>query len=77
MLLLDEPTANLDLQHRAQVLDAFRDALRGGATALIASHDAGLAATLADRVVRLEHGQIVQSSHRRANRRAMSCGRVA
>ena len=59
VLLLDEPTANLDLQHRALVLDAFRDALRGGATALIASHDAGLAATLADRVVRLEHGQIV------------------
>jgi ABC-2 type transport system ATP-binding protein len=59
VLLLDEPTANLDLQHRALVLDAFRGALRGGATALIASHDAGLAATLADRVVRLERGQVV------------------
>jgi ABC-2 type transport system ATP-binding protein len=58
LLLLDEPTANLDLEQRARVLDAFRDALRGGATALIASHDAGLAATLADRVVRLEHGEV-------------------
>ena len=59
VLLLDEPTANLDVQHRALVLTAFRDALRGGATALIASHDAGLTATLADRVVRLERGRIV------------------
>jgi ABC-2 type transport system ATP-binding protein len=59
VLLLDEPTANLDLRHRALVLESFRDALRDGATALIASHDAGLAATLADRVLRLERGQLV------------------
>jgi ABC-2 type transport system ATP-binding protein len=59
VLLLDEPTANLDLLRRAQVLDAVRAALRDGATALIASHDAGLAATLADRVVRLEGGRVV------------------
>jgi ABC-2 type transport system ATP-binding protein len=65
VLLLDEPTANLDFQHRALVLAAFRDAVRGGATALIASHDAGLAATLADRIVRLEHGELVPSQLQR------------
>lgn len=59
VLLLDEPTANLDLEHRGQVLEILRSFLAtGDTTALIASHDAGLAVTLANRVVRLEHGRI-------------------
>jgi ABC-2 type transport system ATP-binding protein len=59
VLLLDEPTANLDLEHRGQVLDILRSILASGeTTALIASHDAGLAVTLANRVIRLEHGRI-------------------
>jgi ABC-2 type transport system ATP-binding protein len=63
ILLLDEPTANLDLEHRGQVLDLLRPILAiGDTTALIASHDAGLAVTLADRVVRLEHGRLVTTS---------------
>ena len=66
VLLLDEPTANLDARHRAQVLDAFRAALRNGAAALIASHDAGLAASLADRVIHLERGAIVDAERDRA-----------
>jgi ABC-2 type transport system ATP-binding protein len=59
VLLLDEPTANLDLEHRGHFLDILRSLLAtGDTTALIASHDAGLAVTLANRVVRLAHGQL-------------------
>ena len=59
VLLLDEPTANLDLEHRGHVLDILRSLLAtGDTTALIASHDAGLAVTLANRVTRLDHGRI-------------------
>lgn len=59
VLLLDEPTASLDIHHRRQVLDLLRGALRPDGAALIASHDAGLAAALAHRVVRLERGRLV------------------
>jgi ABC-2 type transport system ATP-binding protein len=70
VLLLDEPTANLDLEHRGQVLDLLRPILStGDATALIASHDAGLAITLANRVVRLEHGRLVTTSEPREPQR--------
>ncbi len=70
VLLLDEPTANLDLEHRGHVLDILRSILStGDTTALIASHDAGLAVTLADRVIRLEHGRVSISGEEREPQR--------
>jgi len=70
VLLLDEPTANLDLEHRSQVLDLLRPLLaEGGTTALIASHDAGLAVTVANRVIRLEHGRLATTSEPREPQR--------
>ena len=51
LLLLDEPTAGLDLGTEADVLDAVRRLTRGR-TALIVAHRPALAA-LADRVVRM------------------------
>lgn len=59
ILLFDEPTANLDLEHRGHVIEILRTMLGSGSTtALIASHDAGLAVTLANRSIRLEHGRL-------------------
>ena len=70
VLLLDEPTANLDLEHRGQLLDVLRDALgSGGTTAIIASHDAGLAVSLADRVIRLDHGRLSEIAEQREPQR--------
>lgn len=61
LLLLDEPTSSLDIEHRGQVLELLRQILAGGNTAaLIASHDAGLAITLAHRTIRLEHGRRIE-----------------
>jgi ABC-2 type transport system ATP-binding protein len=70
VLLLDEPTANLDLEHRGHVLSLLRSVLAtGDTTALIASHDAGLAVSLANRVVRLDHGQLISSPDEREPKR--------
>jgi ABC-2 type transport system ATP-binding protein len=65
VLLLDEPTANLDLEHRAQVIDAVRELLRGERAVLVATHDAGLVVALADNVARLEEGRLVAMRQRR------------
>ncbi len=59
VLLLDEPTAFLDLRHRIEVLGAVRDHARAGGAALVVSHDLGLAARVCDRLVLLGEGRIV------------------
>lgn len=59
VLLLDEPTAALDIGHRQQVLELV-DRLRTecALTVLAAMHDLTLAAQYADRLVLLDHGRI-------------------
>ncbi len=58
-LMLDEPTASLDLVHQAAVLRAARDAARAGAGVLAVLHDLSLAAAMADRAAILVEGRIV------------------
>jgi iron complex transport system ATP-binding protein len=60
VVLLDEPTAALDIGHQQQALDLL-DALRAesGLTLLAAMHDLTLAAHYADRVVLLDGGRLV------------------
>jgi len=58
-LLLDEPTAFLDLQHRIHVLEVVRDFARAGGGALVVSHDLMLAARVCDRVLILSEGRVV------------------
>ncbi len=61
LLLADEPTGNLDPGTSDQVFQALVDLVRGtGLAALIATHNLELAARM-DRVVRLHHGQIVET----------------
>ena len=58
ILLLDEPTAALDIRHQEQVLSlARRRAAEGDAVAVV-MHDLGLAAAHADRVVILSKGRV-------------------
>jgi iron complex transport system ATP-binding protein len=59
VLLLDEPTAFLDLKHRLEVLREVREFAASGRGALIVSHDLSLAARSCDRVVLLGEGGIV------------------
>jgi iron complex transport system ATP-binding protein len=59
ILLLDEPTAHVDLGHETRVLAAFRDeAKERGRAVLVALHDLNLAALFADRVVLLVAGRV-------------------
>ncbi|NKY51828.1 heme ABC transporter ATP-binding protein [Nocardia vermiculata] len=57
-LLLDEPTAALDLGHQEQVLTLAADRARAGAAVVVVLHDLGLAAAYADRVAVLEAGRL-------------------
>ena len=59
VLLLDEPTAFLDLRHRLEVLREVRAFVAAGGAALVVSHDLSLAARVCDRIVLLGEGQIV------------------
>jgi putative ABC transport system ATP-binding protein len=61
LIIADEPTANLDSKTGSQVIEMLRDMIKKERKgALIASHDARIQ-SLADRIVRLEDGRIVQS----------------
>lgn len=60
ILLLDEPTANLDLAHQAMMFRLVRDRSRScGASAVVITHDLNLAAEFADQILLLKDGRIV------------------
>jgi iron complex transport system ATP-binding protein len=58
-LLLDEPTASLDLAHQVAVMEAARRAAAEGAAVLAVLHDLTLAAAFADRAALMAEGRIV------------------
>jgi len=59
VVLLDEPTAALDLRHQERVLTTAKEMARAGATVVAVLHDLNLAAAYADKVVLLSDGRIV------------------
>lgn len=58
VLLLDEPTAALDIRHQEQVLDLARRQAERGDAVVVVLHDLGLAAAHADRVMVLSRGRV-------------------
>ncbi len=59
ILLLDEPTAFLDLRHRVHVLRLVRGLACAGRAVLVVSHDLGLAARFCDRLALLSKGHVL------------------
>lgn len=58
VLLLDEPTAALDIRHQEATLRRARHAAREGAAVAVVLHDLSLAAAYADRMVLLADGAV-------------------
>lgn len=61
LLLLDEVTAALDPELVKEVLDTIRSLAGSGMTMLIVSHEMTFVRDVADRVVMLDHGRIVEN----------------
>ena len=60
VMLFDEPTSALDPEMINEVLDTMKDLARGGMTMIVVTHEMGFAREVADRVVFMEAGQIVE-----------------
>jgi cell division transport system ATP-binding protein len=58
LLIADEPTANLDAESAARILDIFVEFNRVGVTALIATHDQTLVTRYGKRVLHLDGGRV-------------------
>ena len=58
ILLLDEPTANLDISHRSRVFTVARDLTSKGHTVLAAIHDLNEASLHCSRLILLSEGRI-------------------
>lgn len=62
ILLLDEPTANLDLSHQSTLLRLVRTRCdRDQSSALVVTHDINVAAQFADHIVLMKQGRAVYS----------------
>lgn len=59
VVLLDEPTSALDVRSRRAVWDTILDLKRNGLTGIVATHDMAEASELCDRIVFIQHGQII------------------
>ncbi|MEG9623554.1 ABC transporter ATP-binding protein [Pseudomonas guariconensis] len=66
LIVFDEPTTALDVTTQIEVLTAIRDAVRTyGSAALYISHDLALVAQIADRIMVLRHGSLVEEAQTR------------
>ncbi len=60
ILLFDEPTSALDPEMVGEVLDVMQGLARTGVTMLVVTHEMGFARRVADRVVFMDRGRIVE-----------------
>lgn len=61
-MLFDEPTSALDPEMVKEVLDTMIDLAHDGMTMICVTHEMGFARAVADRVIFMDHGQIVEEN---------------
>lgn len=62
IMLFDEPTSALDPETIGEVLDVMKKLAREGMTMVVVTHEMGFAREVADRVVFMDQGQIVEEA---------------
>jgi general L-amino acid transport system ATP-binding protein len=62
IMLFDEPTSALDPEMIKEVLDVMVELARSGMTMLVVTHEMGFARQVADRVVFMDRGEIVEEA---------------
>ena len=62
IMLFDEPTSALDPEMVIEVLEVMQELAKEGMTMVVVTHEMGFARTVADRVIFLENGKIVEES---------------
>jgi len=62
VMLFDEPTSSLDPEMVKEVLDTMVDLANEGMTMLVVTHEMGFAKEVADRVVFMDDGQIIEAN---------------
>jgi general L-amino acid transport system ATP-binding protein len=60
VILFDEPTSALDPEMISEVLDVMKDLARAGMTMICVTHEMGFAREVADRIVFMEAGRVVE-----------------
>jgi general L-amino acid transport system ATP-binding protein len=60
VMLFDEPTSALDPEMVKEVLDTMVDLANEGMTMLVVTHEMGFAREVADRIVFMDEGQIIE-----------------
>lgn len=63
IMLFDEPTSALDPELTGEVLTVMKDLARAGMTMVVVSHEIGFARSVADRIIFMEAGHIVEEGH--------------
>lgn len=59
VLLLDEPTSNLDIKHQLEVMELMKKIVKSkGISAIMALHDLNLASRYADKIIMMREGKI-------------------
>jgi len=62
MMLFDEPTSALDPEMVKEVLDVMKDLAQSGMTMVIVTHEMGFAREVADRILFLDEGKLVEEA---------------
>ncbi len=65
LMLFDEPTSALDPELVGEVLKVMRDLAAEGMTMIVATHEMGFAADVADSVIFMDQGAVVERGHPR------------